>query len=333
VSELALESSPLALSQKKGEPKRRKRQNSGDLTDDLLSNDMSFDPAPALAPPDAGALTRAPISSRPAAAAGSSTKAPVAKPAVVEKKSSGGRGVAILLVMAAFGGVGYVLQHRTITPEAPKPEPQAAVNVPPPETAAPPAETGPPADTASAAPAEPSSAAPEASASLPAPQAPTTGTAPAAAATAPPPAAATPAATTAKTPKPVAEGPAAPSEKPAATTTEKPVATTTAAPASTAVVEPRGSAGTDPFDVAAARTALDASAAQASGCRKDGDPSGVAVVTITFSQTGRVTTANISGPPFQATPTGGCIASTMRKTRVPAFAGEMVTVRKTITVQ
>ena len=56
-------------------------------------------------------------------------------------------------------------------------------------------------------------------------------------------------------------------------------------------------------------------------------------MTITFSQTGRVTTANVSGPPFQATPTGGCIASTMRKTRVPAFAGEMVTVRKTITVQ
>jgi hypothetical protein len=45
-----------------------------------------------------------------------------------------------------------------------------------------------------------------------------------------------------------------------------------------------------------------------------------------------VTTANISGPPFAATPTGGCIASTLRKTRVPAFAGDMVTVRKTVTI-
>lgn len=325
VSELALESSPLPLSQKKGEPKRRKRQNSGDLSDELLGSDMSFEPAPALAPPDASALTRAPVSSRPAPASGSSTKAPVAKPAVAERKSSGGRGIAILLVMAAFGGVGYVLQHRAVTPEPPQPEPQAAVNVTPPEATTPPAETaGPPANTATAAPAEPSSAAPEASASPPAPEAPATGAAP----TAP----AAPAAAAPKPSKPVAEGPAAPSEKPATTTAEKPASTTTT-PASTAVVEPRGSAGTEPFDVAAARTALDASAAQASNCRKEGDPSGVAVVTITFSQTGRVTTANISGPPFQATPTGGCIASTMRKTRVPAFAGEMVTVRKTITVQ
>lgn len=332
VSELTLESSPLPLSQKKGEPKRRKRQNSGDLTDDLLSNDMSFEPAPALAPPDASALTRAPISSRPAAAAGTSTKAPVAKSAVTEKKSSGGRGIAILLVMAAFGGVGYVLQHRAVTPEPPKAEPQAAVNVAPPETAAPPAETAaPPADTASAAPPEPSAATPEASVSPPAPAAPATGTAA-------PAAPATPAAATTKAPKPASDSPAAPSDKGATTpTTPTPASTTTAAPtaapASPAVVEPRGSAGTDPFDVAAARSALDASAAQASGCRKEGDPSGVAVVTMTFSQTGRVTTANISGPPFQATPTGGCIASTMRKTRVPAFAGEMVTVRKTVTIQ
>jgi cytoskeletal protein RodZ len=329
VSDLALESSPLALSQKKGEPKPRKRQQSGDLTDDLLSGDMSFDPAPALAPPDAAALTRAPVSSRPAAA-GSSTKAPVAKPAAVEKRSSGGRGIAILLVMAAFGGVGYVLQHRAVTPEPPKPEPQAAVNVAPPETAAPPVETAAPAaDTASAAPAEPSSAAPEASAPSPAPAPPPTGSSTPAPAANPIPAAA---AATPKTPKPAAESPAVASEKPASTT-PKPEATTTAAPTSPAVIEPRGAVGTDPFDVAAARSALDASAAQASGCRKEGDPSGVAVVTITFSQTGRVTTANISGPPFQATPTGGCIASTMRKTRVPAFAGEMVTVRKTVTIQ
>ena len=331
MSELTLESSPMALSQKKGEPKRRKRQNSGDLTDDLLSNDMSFEPAPALAPPDPSALTRAPVSSRPAAAAGTSTRAPVATPTGGEKKSSGGRGIAILLVMAAFGGVGYVLQHRAVTPEPPKPEPQAAVNVAPPETAAPPTETAaPPAETASAAPAEPSAATPEASAPPLAPTAPATGTSAPAAPVAP--VAATP-----KAPKPAPDSSPAPSDKVAATTTTPTPASTpavpTAAPTSPAVVEPRGSAGTDPFDVAAARSALDATAAQASGCRKEGDPSGVAIVTITFSQTGRVTTANISGPPFQATPTGGCIASTMRKTRVPAFAGEMVTVRKTVTIQ
>jgi hypothetical protein len=54
---------------------------------------------------------------------------------------------------------------------------------------------------------------------------------------------------------------------------------------------------------------------------------------ITFAPTGRVTTANISGPPFAATATGGCIASTLRKTRVPPFAGDLITVKKTVTIQ
>jgi len=329
VSELALGSSPLPLSQKKGEPQGRKRQQSGDLTDDFLTADVGFEAAPALAPPDPSALTRAPVSSRRPAAAGSSTatgtstKAPVSKTSPSEKKGSG-RGVAFLLVAAAFGGVGYVLQHRASTPEAPKPEPQAAVNVAPPEPPVAPLETAtPPAEPA---PAD-SAAAPAESAAPPEPSA----TAPAVAATPPGHATATTAApaATAKTPKSTAETPAAPTEKVATTATTKPAPTS----ATPTVIEPRGAAGTEPFDVASARSALDATAAQASGCRKEGDPSGVAIVTITFSQTGRVTTANISGPPFQATPTGGCIASTMRKTRVPAFAGDMVTVRKTVTIQ
>jgi len=315
------------------EPPRR-RQASGDLTEDFLSTDVSFGgraAAPALAPPDAGALTRAPVSTRPAAAetakSPSSTKAPLSKSTGGEKKGSG-RGVAVLLVMLAFGGVGYALQHRTVVPEPPQPEPNAAVNAPPPEPPPPvPAEVAPPAPTDTVASAPPSALAP-------AP--PVTG------ATTPdvPPAPARPGNTSAPTTTPKVAKTSAERSTPVPTETADAVATTptakptaTSAPTSTARIEPRGEAGTEPFDVTAARAALDASAAQASGCRKEGDPSGVAVVTITFSQTGRVTTANVSGPPFQATPTGGCIASTMRKTRVPAFAGEMVTVRKTITVQ
>jgi predicted Zn finger-like uncharacterized protein len=88
-----------------------------------------------------------------------------------------------------------------------------------------------------------------------------------------------------------------------------------------------------PFDRAAAATALTAGAAQASACRKDGDPSGVASVVITFAPSGRVTSANISGPPFAGTPTGGCIAAALRKARVPAFEGDRVTVSKTIVIQ
>ncbi|MEI9949651.1 MAG: hypothetical protein WDO74_11895 [Pseudomonadota bacterium] len=87
------------------------------------------------------------------------------------------------------------------------------------------------------------------------------------------------------------------------------------------------------FDRAAARNALAAAAAQASSCRKQGDPSGTANLTIVFAPSGRVTTAQIQGPPFSGTPTGGCIASTMRRASVPAFSGDFVTVSKTIVVQ
>ncbi len=87
------------------------------------------------------------------------------------------------------------------------------------------------------------------------------------------------------------------------------------------------------FDPTAARNALTSAAAQASSCRKDGDPSGTANLTITFAPSGRVTSAQIQGPPFSGTATGGCIANTMRHASVPAFSGDHVTVSKTIVIQ
>lgn len=87
------------------------------------------------------------------------------------------------------------------------------------------------------------------------------------------------------------------------------------------------------FDADAAAEALQSAAASASSCRQASDPSGVAVVTITFAPSGRVTTANISGPPFVGTATGSCIAATLRRAKVPAFKGKLVTVRKTVTIQ
>ena len=111
-------------------------------------------------------------------------------------------------------------------------------------------------------------------------------------------------------------------EKPALA--DKPVEAHNAPPAAAADTE---------FDRAAARNALASAAAQASSCRKEGDPSGTANLTITFAPSGRVTSAQIQGPPFSGTPTGGCIASTMRRASVPAFSGDYVTVSKTIVVQ
>jgi hypothetical protein len=87
------------------------------------------------------------------------------------------------------------------------------------------------------------------------------------------------------------------------------------------------------FDRAAALSALKTAAAEASVCRKEGDPSGTASVTITFAPSGRVTSATLSGPPFAGTATGGCIASAMRRAKVPPFAGDRVTVGKTIVIQ
>ncbi|MEO6602638.1 MAG: hypothetical protein ABIQ16_22330, partial [Polyangiaceae bacterium] len=130
--------------------------------------------------------------------------------------------------------------------------------------------------------------------------------------------------------KPALEEPAL--EKPAL---EKPALEKPAAPSKPVEVHnapPAAADGTE-FDRAAARNALASAAAEASACRKDGDPSGTATITITFAPSGRITSANLQGPPFAGTATGGCIANTMRHATVPAFSGERVTVTKTIVVQ
>jgi len=129
-------------------------------------------------------------------------------------------------------------------------------------------------------------------------------------------------------------GAAAPAAPPIATATggRDPRGTAPAArstPAATAAPEAAGA----PFDRAAAASALTAAAASASGCRRGADPSGTAAVTVTFAPSGRVTSVNVSGPPFAGTATGGCIATTLRRATVPPFTGAHVTVSKRIVVQ
>jgi hypothetical protein len=86
------------------------------------------------------------------------------------------------------------------------------------------------------------------------------------------------------------------------------------------------------FDPKAASRALKVAAARAGSCKRPGTPHGSAVVMVTFANTGRASSANVTGAPFSGTPTGDCIAALMRGTRVPAFAGEPVTVKKTISL-
>jgi hypothetical protein len=107
----------------------------------------------------------------------------------------------------------------------------------------------------------------------------------------------------------------------------------TVAPVRSATVSTETPPAEVAFNADATATALDAAALRASSCKKPADPSGVAVVTITFAPTGRVTSANISGPPFAGTETGGCIASVLRSVKVPAYTGDFMTVKKTIQVQ
>ncbi len=87
------------------------------------------------------------------------------------------------------------------------------------------------------------------------------------------------------------------------------------------------------FSKSAALAALAAAAGRAAGCKQPGDPSGGANVSITFAPSGRVTSSKVSGPPFQGTATGGCIASAFRSASVPPFEGSPVTVTKSVSLR
>lgn len=88
-----------------------------------------------------------------------------------------------------------------------------------------------------------------------------------------------------------------------------------------------------PFDSAAATAALNQAAASVAACRKDGDPTGSATVIVRYAPSGRVTSSTVEAGPFAGTVTGGCIATTFRKARVPAFSGDYVTVKKTVSIR
>ena len=87
-----------------------------------------------------------------------------------------------------------------------------------------------------------------------------------------------------------------------------------------------------PFDTGAAKTALANAAAGAAGCKKADGPTGAGKVQVTFSPSGRATSANVIEGAFGGTPVGGCIAKLFRAAKVPAFSGDPVTVSKSFSV-
>ena len=122
-------------------------------------------------------------------------------------------------------------------------------------------------------------------------------------------------------------------KRPTASTSEAPTATTpTETPSATPKPTATPAATGGDFDKSAASAALGGAVGQATGCKQSGDPSGVARVQVTFAPSGRVTVANISGPPFAGTATGGCIARAFKTASVPPFSGDPVTVSKTVQI-
>lgn len=114
-------------------------------------------------------------------------------------------------------------------------------------------------------------------------------------------------------------------------------ATATAASTSTAAKTDSGSKAAAPsggakFDVGAARAALQAAASNAAACKTAGGPTGSGKVQVTFSTSGRVTSATVVSGPFGGTSVGGCVASTFRRARVPAFSGDPQTVAKSFNI-
>lgn len=87
------------------------------------------------------------------------------------------------------------------------------------------------------------------------------------------------------------------------------------------------------FNKGAAAAALGAAAGGAKACKKPDGPTGSGRVKVTFAPSGNVTTANVDGPPFAGTSTGGCIAGEFRGVHVPPFDGSPVTVTKSFNIE
>jgi hypothetical protein len=110
---------------------------------------------------------------------------------------------------------------------------------------------------------------------------------------------------------------AAPKKKPAA----KP------APAPAPPPPPKEPESTAAFDRDAAVSAINSTDLQK--CRATNPEKGEGHVMITFTPAGAATNALVDKGPWVGTPTAKCMAAQFKKTKVPAFGGDAVTVGKT----
>ena len=87
------------------------------------------------------------------------------------------------------------------------------------------------------------------------------------------------------------------------------------------------------FDKSAAKSALSGAAARASECNMPGSAGGTGTVVLTFGTDGRVKNASLAAGRFQGTSVGTCVLSEFRRTKVPAFSGKPVTVKKSFRIR
>jgi hypothetical protein len=80
-----------------------------------------------------------------------------------------------------------------------------------------------------------------------------------------------------------------------------------------------------------AKSKLATAAQAAQGCKK-GDVTGTGRIVVVFAPSGGAQSATISGPPFEGTPTGACVAQRFKGVHVPAFGGSPFSVSKSFTI-
>ena len=123
---------------------------------------------------------------------------------------------------------------------------------------------------------------------------------------------------------------AASADKPSSS--EKPVVASSskAPPRSTKKPAPRATAkASAPFNVGAAKDALNAAAAKAGTCI---GTSGKGKVQLTFATTGKVSSAQLTEGPFAGTTAGKCALRHFKAAKVPPFAGTPQTVAKSFKI-
>jgi hypothetical protein len=86
--------------------------------------------------------------------------------------------------------------------------------------------------------------------------------------------------------------------------------------------------GAPPFDASAANNALAVAARRAAACSQENGPIGSGTARVVFAPSGAVTRVELE-PRFEGTPTGSCLARTLRAVRVAPFSGGNVTVART----